>query len=148
MPNLSDLTSDGFRIPDRGAIFIDSSLLSLKIALEAFFATYRSMAYSLNVFDPASDLEPNETDYQHRYAYFQACTEAIFHFQHFTELFIKEALRHEHPILVNEASSYPLILYALLKKQHITSSEIEKINTIKFREAVERFIILLKAGKI
>ena len=68
--------------------------------------------------------------------------------EHFTELFIKEALRKEHPLLANEASSKPVILYKLLKREPIEPSELEGINTIEFSDAFKRFIMLLDEGKI
>lgn len=148
MTDLKRVTADGFIIPDRGGRLIDLSLLSLKIALKAYFSTYNNMNYRLHIFDGKGDLKQSEIDSQHTHSYFEACSESIVHFQHFTELFIKEALRKEHPLLVNEASSKPLMLYKLLKRQPITSSEQETINTIEFSDAFTRFICLLKEGKI
>lgn len=148
MTDLDRIAKDGFRIPDRGGRLLDSGLLSLKIALKSYFSTYQSMRYSLHVFKPTSDWEQDEIDSQHHYRYFEACTETVIHFQHFAELFVKEALRKEHPLLVNEASSKPLTLYKLLKRKPISSSEWETVNTVEFREAFTRFISLLDAGNI
>jgi hypothetical protein len=148
MTELSRITDDGFRIPDRGGRLLDLGLLSLKIALKSYFSTYRSMKYSLHIFEPNSGYTQDNIDRAHGYGYFEACTETIIHFQHFTELFVKEALRKEHPLLANEAASKPLILYKLLKRKPISSSEQENINTIEFREAFTRFISLLDAGDI
>jgi hypothetical protein len=148
MTELTHITRDGFRIPDRGGRLLDSGLLSLKIALKSYFATYQSMKYSLHAFESNSNLEQDEADFQHNYRYFEACTETIIHFQHFTELFVKEALRKVHPLLVIEASSKPLILYKLLKRRPISSSELENVKTIEFSEAFERFISLLDTGNI
>jgi hypothetical protein len=138
MTELDHMTKDGFRIPDRGGKLLDLGLLSLKIALKSYFSTYQSMRYNLHVFKQDSDFEQDEADYQHHYRYFEVCTETIIHFQHFTELFIKEALRKEHPLLVNEASLKPLILYKLLKRKPISSSELENINTIEFGETFKK----------
>ena len=148
MGNIEHLVNNGFSISCRGGRLIDLSLLSLRIALESYFSTYQSMKYSLHIFDDKNDFEQDEIDYQHRQSYFKACIEAIVHFQHFAELFIKEALRKEHPLLANEASSKPLILYKLLKKEAITSSEMDKINSIEFSDALSRFLSLLKEKKI
>lgn len=147
MRKLKDVVDDGFSLSDRGSNLKDLGFLSLKIALDSYFSTYHSMKFRLHVFDD-KDLEPNEIDYQHNRLYFRACTETIIHFQHFAELIIKEILRSEHPLLANEAASRPLILYKLLKRRRVTSSEFERINSIEFKDALDRLLCLFKADLI
>lgn len=148
LQDVNHLANDGFRIPDRGGRLIDLSLPSLKLALKAYFSTYHVMKFNLHAFEPSADLEQSESDYQHNGGFFESCSETVVHFQHFAELFIKEALRKEHPLLANEASSRPLILYKLLKREPIEPNEQESINSIQFGDALRRFLCLVEEGKL
>ena len=144
MRELQDITTDGFRIPDRGGRLVDLGLLSLRIALKSYFSTYQAMKYRLHMFDSKPGFEQDETDFNHQSPYFEMCAESLVHLQHFAELFIKEVLRKEHELLVSEASSKPLMLYKLVKGEWIETSELEGINTIGFSDACRSFFELLE----
>lgn len=148
MRELQEITTDGFRIPDRGGRLVDLGLLSLRIALKSYFSTYQAMKYRLHMFDSKPGFEQDETDFNHQSPYFEMCAESLVHLQHFAELFIKEVLRKEHELLVSEASSKPLMLYKLVKGEWIETSELEGINTIGFSDACRSFFELLEEGKI
>jgi hypothetical protein len=79
-------------------------MVSLRIALQAYFSTYRTMSYFLHMFE-VNHGQPDQAaiDFNHGSDYCQNCAEAIVHFQHFTELVCKDFLRAEHPLLAIDA---------------------------------------------
>lgn len=107
MTDINNIAINGFSLPERGRTLKGLALLSLKIALKAFFSTYQSMKYTLHIFN-TKNIENQETiDFNHSSSYCEACAEAVVHFQHFVELVCKDFLRAEHDLLAMDASPHP-----------------------------------------
>lgn len=84
------------------------ALLSLKIALEAFFSTYQGIKYRLDLFELKReyDLEDDVIDSKYTSFYMENSAEAIIHFHQFVELVCKEILRDENPLLVDNSRNH------------------------------------------
>jgi hypothetical protein len=147
MTTIKDVTKDGFALGDTGL-----ALLSLKLSLKAYFSTYKSMKYSLHVFSPEYEeygLVETSSDYLHSSSYVENCSEAIVHFHHFVELVCKDILREEHTLLADFTSSrHHIILYKLLSGEQISDEDEQKLQSVAFREALERLNSLVKERKI
>lgn len=143
--DINKIKDDGFSLVDRDKKLKNLAVVSLKIALQAYFSTYEAMQRSLGQLE-GSDQE--EIDAGHTNAYCQNCAEAILHFQHFAELVCKDLLRAENDLLAIDATQRPVILHKLLNKENVSEPEYERINTVEFGEALNRLCELIKAGRI
>jgi hypothetical protein len=142
------VASDGFLLNHVRDSLPDVALLSLRVALKAYFSTYKTMQYSIHLFEPQSKADQKTIDHGHSVAYCEASTEAILHFQHFVELFIKDVLRKEHPLLADVAAHDPIIFHKLLRKEPLQDAEQRGIRSIEFGESFDRFCRLVEAGRI
>jgi len=132
MRNIDDIVNSGFCLDDLGAgdEYRGLAFLSLRIALKAYFSTYRCAANMI--------MEYNELKMCRNMVYQEACTEAIIHFQHFIELIVKDILTQKHPLLVIDAARKPMIYYKLLKGEKLEESETSQLNTVEFSESLKR----------
>lgn len=148
MTEINILVNNGFRLDMRGNVLADFAMLSLNIALKAFFSTYNNMKYGIHYFDGATHPDQDTIDFNHPLSYCRACAESIVHFQHFAELVCKEFLRKDHPLLAVDALSKHVIFHKLLKGERVTSEEHEGLKSIEFSEALERVSKLISEGRI
>jgi hypothetical protein len=147
--DINRIAQDGFSLGDQDHKLKNLAMISLKIALQAYFSTYKSMLYSLHLFDGIQKQHDQKTiDSNHNGEYCQNCAETILHFQHFAELVCKDFLRAEHGLLAIDASQKPLILHKLIKKETVSEQELDGINTLEFGEALTRLCALIKDGRI
>lgn len=147
--DINKIAQDGFSLADRDHKLENLALFSLKIALQAYFSTYKSMLYSLHLFDSTPGHPDQATiDFNHSSEYWQNCAETIVHFQHFAELVCKDFLRAEHALLAIDASKKPVLLHKLLKQETISEQEHEGINSLEFGDALSRLCGLIKAGRM
>jgi hypothetical protein len=144
MTQLSDLVGDGFCLPREGRSLEGLALFSLRIAMKAYFSTYRSMRGSLHMFDSEDEETRQSIDANHSSSYCEAYAEAIVHFQHFAELACKDFLRKEHQLLALDASSRPVILHKLLMAEEVDQAQLEGLKSIEFSTTVERLCKLIK----
>jgi hypothetical protein len=135
---IEHITKDGFSLPAKWQKLSDLGLLSLRIALEAYFSTYQAIKYHIHLFEKTSNLDQDTIDSNHSIAYFNAYAETILHFHHFIELALKNLLRSEHPLLADIASTKPTVLYKLLKGEPLHSEEENELRSIEFKKALER----------
>lgn len=142
--NLEDVIKDGFRFDTKGNIEIDLALVSLKIALKAYFSTYQTFKSHLYVFNKDDDTDQESIDYLHRNSYCEACAETIVHFQHFAELVCKKILRDDHPLLSDTALNNVDLLHRLLHGGRINDDEIPVSNTVEFSLAIKRLSKLIE----
>jgi hypothetical protein len=160
---LEEIAADGFSLETSGRRLTDLSLLSLRTALKAYFSTYQTMRYSLHLFNPTRDLvdalsdievdglreDPQDIiDFNHSTNYFEAATETILHFQHFSELILKDILREVHPLLAHQAKKTPIALYKLLKNEPLTENQMVNLKSVEFDVARERLMALISEKKI
>jgi hypothetical protein len=143
---LSELKKDGFGLPTTlGKLKLKSfALLSLRIALQAYFSTYNSMRH-LHLFADPFTKKPDGRDRVHCPEYCSLYGQVVLHFQHFAELVCKDILRAQHDLLAIDAAAEPVLLYKLLNKEEISPSDYESLNSVEFRIAQERVLDLLKA---
>jgi len=148
VPNIAQLVTSGFTLPGRGGTLTDLALLSLNVALKAYFSTYNLMKYSLHLFDSGVKNDQATIDFHHPTSYCLACSETIVHFQHFAELVCKEFLRQDHPLLAVDASSRPVVFHKLLKGEPVPPDDHEELKSIEFSEALDRLSKLIDEGRI
>lgn len=150
MNELKKIIANGFKMNEKDARGIDLALISLKIALKAFFSTYQLLSYNLNtIVNPPPEFNQESLDANHNDSYCEACTEVIVHFQHFAELVCKQLLRDIHPLLSDEPQKDKhVILYKLLHGISLNPDEGLTLRSIEFSEALERLHSLGKKNLI
>jgi hypothetical protein len=137
------LNEGGFKLDDLEGDVSRLSLLSLRISLQAFTATAKSlstMAYRV--------MEGESGTYDEEYPgdYIKNSVEAIIHLQHFLELVVKDLLRRVHHALPYDVSSDSVVLIKLVNNQPLTDEEEAEAKTVTFTDAYTRLTELLKAG--
>jgi hypothetical protein len=143
-----DIKEDGFSLTEAKHQLDSFAMLSLRIALKSYFATYRSMSYCLDAFTGPSSTKPKDTDYLHSTEYCTLYGQVIVHCQHFAELVCKDFLRDQHPLLAINLAADPVILLKLAKNEEVAAADHETLNSVEFREGLERVLDLLKAGQL
>jgi hypothetical protein len=143
----SEIATDGFGLPDTAGKLKGFAMLSLRIAMRAYFATYRAMHHFHAFCDPK--YKPGEdTDYLHATNYYSFYGQTILHFQHLAELVCKDVLRTKHDLLAINAESEPLLMLKLIRKEAIAASDYEALNSVESRVALSRVIELLDAKEL
>jgi hypothetical protein len=143
---LDNIVQDGFCLSDQNVRLRNLALISLRIALQAYFGTYQPMRYFLHIFDGKHGQKV--IDFNHSIDYSQNCAECIVHFQHFAELICKDFLRAEHQLLAIDASNKPVILDKLLKNEPVTDQDLEGVQSIEFAESLKRLCALIRDRKL
>lgn len=144
--NISKIENDGFYIHDTHPRVKNMAFLSLTMALKAYFATYKSMSFR---FSHLKNSSPDSEDRDYFSAsYIENACEAIFHLQHFLELFIKGILEKEHVLLAIDVKKKHALLYDLVKGNKYDESNLESERHIEFSEALQRIISLIKENRI
>lgn len=122
--------------------------LSLKVALENYFSTYSAIRDSL-IENCSYGIRINELEsIEYTNEYCKVCSETIIHFQHFFELIIKDILENDNPLLAVNANKNNIIFHKLIKGELINDNEWDKLYSIEFNEALERFYDLLENERI
>lgn len=148
-PKTADgIVQDGFLLREVRDNLKDVALLSLRVALRAYFSTYEAMSYALHLFDPGRQEDQSVVDFNHSTAYCEASTEAILHFQHFIELFCKDVLRADHPLLAADASSDAVLLHRLLHQEQLQDDEMKNLRSLEFSDSLRRLTALIHDGRI
>ncbi len=145
---LSEIEKDGFVIPGTMRNLKGFALLSLRIALRAYFSTYKAMESRLHVFTDPSSKQEKDHDYLHSTDYCSLYGQIVVHFQHFAELVCKDILRAEHDLMAVDAAARPVLQLKLLKGEEISPSEYESLKSVEFGVALKRVLELLKADRL
>lgn len=145
MKELNKIINDGISLPESINRPGTLPLLSLGIALRAYFSTYHQV--SMNFFLFTKDGTPIEEDNEHQISYYTSCFEVIIHFQHFAELVCKAFLRNEHPLLALESAQKTSIFYKLINNDPITSEEQDNLKSVEFSKSLERICTLAELTK-
>lgn len=151
MMDVNVIKDDGFLLTDRGGKLLSLTLLSLRIALKAYFSTYQSMKYRLHLFDSLDNVDEETIDFNHFSPYFELYAETIVHFQHFAELVFKDFLRAEHPLLtVDNVDSKKnlVILHKILRGDSLSTKEERDLKTIGLLDALDRITKLIEEKRI
>lgn len=141
MTDLKTTTADGFKFDTKNEN--DLAFVSLRIALKAYFSTYQTFKYQLNIFDQENNSDQKAIDFSHSNSYCEACTETIVHFQHFAELVCKKLLRDDHPLLADVALNKPLLLQKLLHGKTLSDADQQTLGSITFSDTLERLSTLI-----
>jgi len=146
LSHLINTIKDGFSFDSRRNATTDLALISLKIALKSYFATYQTFKHRLHIFEPGNNTDQETIDFNHSVAYCEACAETIVHFQHFAELVCKKLLRDDHPLLSDVALNKPEVLHKLLHSNSLSAEEQNAVRSIEFSEVLNRIIPLINKG--
>lgn len=143
---INEIAKDGFFIKDTHPKMKNMAFLSLTMALKAYFSTYKSMSFR---FSHLKSTSPDSEDRDYYTAkYIENACEAIFHLQHFLELFIKGILEKESILLAIDVKKNHALLYDLIKGVDFDESELEKEKQLEFSEALQRIVALIETGRI
>ena len=144
--DIKEIAKDGFYIKDTRPKMKNMAFLSLTMALKAYFSTYKSMSFR---FSHLKNTSPDDEDKDYYTAkYIENACEAIFHLQHFLELFIREILEKESILLSVDVKKNHALLYDLIKGIDFDESELANERQIEFSEALPRLTSLIEAGKV
>ncbi|MDO8331728.1 MAG: hypothetical protein Q7T36_14775 [Fluviicoccus sp.] len=140
---IEDLKKESFTLEKKQAYSLDLALISLRLAIKAYFSTYKANPTYLGIINSKALHNTKAADNHHTTDFCEASTETIFHFQHFAELSCKKILRDVHPLLCDVAIKKPLVLYKLLKNESLTADESQSVKSIEFSETLENLIVLI-----
>lgn len=146
--DIKRITEQGFKLDGDGSSNINLALISLRLALKAYFATYKSFSYRIRFLDAKSAYSEKEIILNHHSAYCEAYTECIVHFQHFAELSCKSFLRNDHQLLADSVIRAPELLHKLVHKKKLTVDEEQKLFSAEFGESLARLRDLVKSGQL
>lgn len=148
--SISNLFNDGFFISDVSDGYNNNlAAYSLQSSLESYAKTADDLDYLYhNLYSTRQRPTQDEEDKYHGTSYAVDASNAIVHFQHFLELFIKDILLDINHLLVYNPSRKPVILYKMIKGEPVSNNDLEGVNFIEFSEALTRIKVLHQAGKI
>jgi hypothetical protein len=121
---------------------------SLRTAIESYLSTYKAMKNELVIEKIYAIKKANLDTIRHSHDYCVLCFKTIIHFQHCFELFIKQILEDEHPLLVVRANTKPVIFHKLLKKDKISEEEYESLFSVEFSDALNTINELIKNKRL
>jgi len=148
MKSLDDIKRNGFFPEDDLNNLSFLSLLSLRIALKSYFSTYSSIRHFIHLFAEDSDYDDQIRDKHCNPEYIEAASETVVHFQHFAELFFKDILRDEHPVLAINTNDKHVILHKLLRDEKVTPSDYNNLNSPEFSSVHQRVYALLDKNRL
>ena len=147
--NLDSLFKDGYYLNDVSDGYVKSLAgFSLSNAMRAYFRTSVDLEYLKNAESINQSMSEESKDKHHSGSYATDASDAITHYHHFLELYLKDILVQEHKLMAYDASKKPSILYKLVKGEQVSDDEIESLKMIEFGEAIERIDVLLRENKL
>ena len=147
--NLDGLFKDGYYLNDVSNGHVKSLAgFSLSNAMRAYFRTSVDLDYLRNAESINPSMTQEDKDKCHSGSYATDASDAITHYHHFLELYLKDILIKEHKLLVYDASKKPSILYKLVKGEIVGDDEIESLKMIEFSEAIDRITVLLRENRL
>ena len=147
--NLDSLFKDGYYLNDVSDGYVKSLAgFSLSNAMRAYFRTSVDLEYLKNAESINQSMSEESKDKHHSGSYATDASDAITHYHHFLELYLKDILVQEHKLMAYDASKKPSILYKLVKGEQVSDDEIESLKMIEFGEAIERIAVLLRENKL
>lgn len=147
--NFDSLFKDGYYLNDVSDGNVKSLAgFSLSNAMRAYFRTSVDLEYLKNAESINQLMNQESKDKHHSGSYATDASDAITHYHHFLELYLKDILEQEHRLMAYDASKKPGILYKLVKGELVSDDEIESLKMIEFSEAIERIAVLLRENKL
>ncbi|HUW06676.1 MAG TPA: hypothetical protein VMW01_10485 [Williamwhitmania sp.] len=145
--NIEKIKTEGFLLNEACHKVDDVASLSLNLSFKSYFSTYRSVDYYLILLSEKSKSE-EEKDCFYTIDYIENACEAIFHFQHFVELIIKDILHNEHELLLIDASKAHDLLYDLVKGKKYDNKDLQRASYIGYSLALERLVALIEKNRL
>lgn len=145
--DIKKIKTEGFLINETCHKIDDVASLSLNLSFKSYFSTYRSVDYYLILLSEKSKSEEGK-DCFYTTEYIENACEAIFHFQHFVELIIKDILHKEHELLLIDASKIHSLLYDLAKGEKYDNKDLQRASYIGYSLALERLVTLIKKNRL
>lgn len=147
--NLDSLFKDGYFLNDVSDGYVKSLAgFSLSNAMRAYFRTSVDLEYLKNAESVNQSMSQESKDKYHSGSYAKDASDAITHYHHFLELYLKDILVEVHKLMAYDASKKPSILYKLVKGELVNDDEIESLKMIEFSEAIDRIDVLLRENKL
>lgn len=147
--NIDNLFKNGYYLNDVSNGHVKSLAgFSLSNAMRAYFRTSVDLDYLRNAECIDTSMPQEDKDKYHSGSYATDASDAITHYHHFLELYLKDILIQEHKLLVYDASKKPSILYKLVKGEIVGDDEIESLKMIEFSEAIDRITVLLRENRL
>lgn len=138
MANIDELVQNGYYIKDVSPIGDENlASFSLKSSMRSYFQTAEDLTNLLKKPDLGT-MTVQEVDKACGPKYAVDACDAITHLQHFLELYVKDILQKDSPLLVYDASKKPELLYDIIHSNVIPDDKLEKIKFIEFSEAIDR----------
>ena len=149
---LKEITNDGFELNINNSKINDVAFLSLRIALKAYFNTYKSISYSIEsnyvIFEEVDEVLEKKLVYPT--SYIENYCETITHLHHFFELVIKEIVKEKENFLIyygsEDADKDKIKNY--LKGVNVDTSSINTKDdlTVNFTVLIDRLKSLVNKG--
>lgn len=133
------------------------ALSSLRMAMQAFFKTYKAAKREHDrVTNEAANNSPRDIlalteSFKFHYSseYEHYCFQTVVLLQHSLELFLKDILRGEHPGLALDVRPHQhILLHKLLNNEHFDKIDEQNLNSLEFRETLERVCELIDAKRL
>lgn len=138
MATVEALIKEGYFIKDVSPNG-DQNLASFSLlsSLRSYFQTAQGLSYLLRRAE-TEGLSQDDFDKACGSKYATDACDAITHFQHFLELYVKDILLEDNPLMVYDASRKPELLYDLIHGNPIPDEKLERVTFIEFSEAIDR----------
>lgn len=149
MNTLEEILKESFKFDEETNYGLDLALVSLQVALKAYFSTYQTFKGRMFVFEKEDDsnvLKDVPSNYLLEYC--EAYAECIVHFQHFSELVIKNFLRQDHSLLADLSDNKVEVFHKLLHGNPLNDEDSLSLKSVEFSEALSRILRLVKSTQI
>lgn len=149
MKTINQIIKDRISVKDtQGNLFDNMAFGSLRSSFISYFRTAEDMEYYITRKHHKDTLSDDDVKSMHNGNYIMDSCDAIIHFQHFIELFLKDILSGISEFLVYDPNKHTEILYKM--SQNIALSEEDKSKTfvIECGDAIKRIEYLQKESKL
>lgn len=146
--DIKDLIENGFKISniEHRGVHSTMAIETLMASLRAYFRTAGDLEYVYQK-RPFLSMEGYETeDSFYGSSYIIDSSDAIIHFQHFLELFLKDILLDVSQLMVYDPNRNPELLYKMATGVKVSDEELTGIKYVEFSDAIKRVKMMLKKG--
>ena len=149
MKTIEQIIKDRFYVKDtQGRLFDNMAYGSLRASFMSYFRTAEDMELYIKRLHHNDKLTDEKIKSLHNGNYIMDSCDAVLHFQHFIELFLKDILSDISEFLVYDSSKHIDILYKMSQSIALSEEEKSKIYVIECSDAIKRIEYLQKEGKL
>lgn len=149
MKTIDQIVKDRILVKDtQGKTFDNMAFGSLRNSFISYFRTAEDMEYYITRLHHKDTLSDSDVKSLHNGNYIMDSCDAIMHFQHFIELFLKDILSGISEFLVYDPQKHTDILYKMSQNQALTEEDKSKTFVIECSDAIKRIEYLQKEGKL